>query len=138
MSLNDTIGIFVLYTISRRLAASILVALSIDIVPTVTILFFLYVQFDECLLDSWYNSLIERKIFNSNESRTKCRLNFNHGYWQLLRSVSNFFPYEVCYIAFYGSLRHIDSNYIYDIAPTCMIWKSISLSISPNNLVNIF
>ena len=64
---------------------------------------------------------MERKIFNSNESRTKCRLNFTRCYWQLLRSVSNFFPYEVCYIAFYGSLRHIDSNHIYDIAPTCMI-----------------
>ena len=64
---------------------------------------------------------MERKIFNSYESRTKCRLNFNHGFWQLLRSVSNFFTYEVCYINFYGSIRHIDSNYIYDIAPTCMI-----------------
>ena len=64
---------------------------------------------------------MERKIFNSNESRTKCRLNFNCGYWQLLRSVPNFFTYDVCYIAFYGSIRHIDSNYIYDIAPTCMI-----------------
>ena len=68
-----------------------------------------------------HNRLMRQKIFNSNESRTKCRLNFNRGYWQLLRSVSKFFTYDVGYVDFYGSIKHIDSNYIYDIAPTCMI-----------------
>ena len=104
LGLNHLIGGFVLYRLSLQ-DVYIVMAFSATTIHTVSILFFLYVRFDECLLDFWYNSHMEQKILPSS-------------LW--IRSVCDIFV--VCA----NSRGYVDFNgahHNFGILPVCMIWK---------------
>ena len=141
LGLNHLIGGFVLYRLSLQ-DVYIVMAFSATTIHTVSILFFLYVRFDECLLDFWYNSHMEQKIFkDSCESRiiwyenqfkfTKQmlykrpklipKLDFKFipsSLW--VRSVCDIFV--VC-VNSHGYADYIWSHHNFGILPVCMIWK---------------
>ena len=79
-------------------------------------------QYHEHFLDFWYNSPMEQNIFNSDKSRTKIDLTFNHEYWWI-RSTRHFT--FVANISFYGIVRKFPAYDYNNVAPVCMIWKLI-------------
>ena len=123
LGLNHLIGGFVLYRLSLQ-DVYIVMAFSATTIHTVSILFFLYVRFDECLLDFWYNSHMERKIFNYQyDSRIKVNFDdFKSCYWHLRSTIGK-------YDCVGGVGRSgLVSIYciMYDcfgVLPVCTIWK---------------
>ena len=76
----------------------------------------------EHFLDFWYNSFMERKIFNKiYKSRIKLDLKFSTCYWWG-RSVCHISPYSLpCCITFYGSVNSFYTHLNCSVAPTCAI-----------------
>ena len=61
---------------------------------------------------------MEQNIFNSDKSRTKIDLTFNHEYWWI-RSARHFT--FVANISFYGVVRKFPVYDYNNVAPVCMI-----------------
>ena len=63
---------------------------------------------------------MERMIFNSDKSRTKIDLKFNHDYWWL-RSVDSDYSTYVSYVSYLGFAHTSFAYYDNGVLPTCMI-----------------
>ena len=126
LSLNRILGwIALLEEINRDSLSNALIFLEILRTPihTTCMILHQHVRFEyEHFLDFWYNSLMERKIFNSYESRLKLNFRFDSEYWYLRSNDVNHGS-GVCCVNFSGKTLH---NYYVNsfmfILPVCSIW----------------